>query len=145
MTQDEAWDFLARSHTGILTTLRADGFPVSLPVWFVVQDRTVLVAGPGHTKKFVRVRNDERCGFLVETGERWAELIAVHLSGRARIVEAPDWDHVDALLDAKYAGYRTPRSEMPDETRDYYDNSRRLLAIEAEGRLLNWDNRRLGL
>ena len=143
MNADEAWSFLAAAHTGILTTLRSDGFPVSLPVWFVVEDRTVLVAGPGHTKKFVRVRNDDRCSFLAETGDRWAELQAVQITGRARLMDSPDWEHVDSLLDAKYAGFRTPRSEMPAETREYYDNSRSLLAIEPEGRLLTWDNRKL--
>ena len=143
MTDDEAWAFLAAGHTGILTTLRADGFPVTLPVWFVVVDRAVLVAGPAHTKKFVRVRRDDRCSFLVEEGERWAELRAVQLTGRAEIVAEPDWEAADALFDAKYAAYRTPRASMPERTQAHYGAGRELLAIRPGGRLLTWDNRRL--
>ncbi|MGH9137555.1 MAG: pyridoxamine 5'-phosphate oxidase family protein [Acidimicrobiales bacterium] len=39
LTDDEAWAFLENGHIGILTSLRRDGWPVSLPVWFVVLDR----------------------------------------------------------------------------------------------------------
>ena len=96
LSEDEAWEVLRTAHTGIFTTLRRDGFPVSLPVWFVVEDRTILVAGPAVTKKFARVRHDDRVSFLVESGERWRELRAVHVVGRAEIVEDPDWAHTPA-------------------------------------------------
>jgi len=142
LSEDEAWEVLRTAHTGIFTTLRRDGFPVSLPVWFVVEDRTILVAGPAVTKKFARVRHDDRVSFLVESGERWRELCAVHVVGRAQIVEDPDWAHVDELLDAKYLGYRTPRAEMPESARERYDSQRALVRITPEGRLLTWDNAR---
>ena len=47
LTEDEAWAELAAAHTGILTTLRRDGRPVPLPVWFVALDRTIYVRTPG--------------------------------------------------------------------------------------------------
>jgi len=100
LSEGEAWEVLRTARTGIFTTLRRDGFPVSLPVWFVVEDRTILVAGPAVTKKFARVRHDDRVSFLVESGERWRELRAVHVVGRAEIVGDPDWAHVDELLEA---------------------------------------------
>jgi PPOX class probable F420-dependent enzyme len=143
LSDDEAWEVLSGSHTGILTTLRGDGYPVTLPVWFVVQDRAVYVAGPAVTRKFGRVRRDHRASFLVESGERWAELRAVQITGRAEIVDDPDWAHVDALLDYKYRGFRTPREEMPASARARYDAARTLVRIVPEGRLLTWDNARL--
>ena len=143
LSEEEAWEMLGSSHTGILTTLRRDGFPVTLPVWFVTEDRTVLVAGPGLTKKFSRVRHDGRASFLVESGYRWAELKAVQLTGRAEIVDDPDWEHIDALLDAKYKGARTPRAEMPESARARYDSARSLIRIVPETRILSWDNARL--
>ena len=45
MTTDEAWGVLASAHTGIFTSLRHDGVPVSLPVWFVALDRRVYLRG----------------------------------------------------------------------------------------------------
>jgi nitroimidazol reductase NimA-like FMN-containing flavoprotein (pyridoxamine 5'-phosphate oxidase superfamily) len=86
LTPDEAWDVLARAHTGILTTLRRDGMPISLPMWFVALERTICISAPSGTKKLARLRHDPRASFLVESGERWAELEAVHLTGRIETV-----------------------------------------------------------
>ena len=74
LTDDEAWAELAAAHTGILTTLRRDGRPVALPVWFAVLDRRIYVRTPAGTHKVGHVRHDPRATFLVERGERWAEL-----------------------------------------------------------------------
>jgi PPOX class probable F420-dependent enzyme len=145
LNDDEAWEVLRAAHTGILTTLRRDGSPVALPVWFVVDGKTILVSGPSTTKKFVRVRRDPRVSFLVESGEAWAELEAVHVSGRAELVEDPDWPAIDAMFDAKYRAFRTPSEAMPERTRVHYDVGRKLLRIVPEGKLLTWDNRRLGV
>lgn len=85
MNEEEAWAFLQQGHTGIFTTLRAGGWPVSLPVWYVVLDRAVYLHTPGKTKKVTRVRNDERACFLVESGEKWTDLAAVMLPVQAAV------------------------------------------------------------
>ena len=86
LTEEEAWAEIAAAHTGILTTLRRDGMPIALPVWFVAEDRTVAMRTPAATKKIARVRNDPRASFLVESGERWVDLrnarIAARIAGR---------------------------------------------------------------
>jgi hypothetical protein len=143
MSDSEAWDVLGSSHTGILTSLRRDGFPVSLPVWFIVDDRAVLVAGPAASHKFTRIRRDPRISFLVESGQAWKELRAVHLIGRGALVAQPDWASVDALFEAKYADFRTPRHDMPSSARERYDGARSLVRLTATERLLTWDNQRL--
>ena len=143
LSEEEAWEVLRTAHTGILTTLRRDGSPIALPVWFVAEDRTLYVSGPKSGKKWGRVRNDPRVSFLVESGAAWKELCAVHVSGRAEIVDAPDWERIDGLLGEKYRGFITPREEMPERTREHYDVGRALMRIVPDGRLLTWDNSRL--
>lgn len=146
MSRDEAWQVLADAHTGILTTLRRDGRPVALPVWFVALDGRVFVSGPVHTKKFARIRNDSRTSFLVESGQRWSELRGVHLSGHARVVDdAVLLARVRAALDAKYSEYRTPRAAMPDATRERYETEATTVEIVPDERVLSWDNARLEL
>ena len=58
LSEDEAWAELDTAHTGILTTLRHDGRPVSLPV--LVRDGRAhhLRAHPGEDRKVEHVRND---------------------------------------------------------------------------------------
>lgn len=63
LSEDEAGDVLDESHTGILTTLRRDGTPVPLPVWYVVDERTIVVKTPPRTKKVARVKRDARASF----------------------------------------------------------------------------------
>jgi PPOX class probable F420-dependent enzyme len=144
--RDEAWRVLATSHTGILATLRADGVPIALPVWYVVLDEHIYVGTPAGTRKVARVRRDERVSFLVESGERWAELRGVHVTGAARVVEDPGLvTRAQAALDAKYSSYRTPRADMPEATRHNYEVPIAIIEIRPDERILSWDNKRLPL
>lgn len=144
MDRDEALAFVAKSHTGILTTLRRDGMPIALPVWFVVRDGQVYIATPSHTKKVARIRADPRVSFLTESGKRWAELKAVQLNGEARVVEDPSvLDEVRALLGEKYAAYRTARQKMPTGTQKHYAGGQTVFEIVPHGRVLSWDNTKL--
>jgi nitroimidazol reductase NimA-like FMN-containing flavoprotein (pyridoxamine 5'-phosphate oxidase superfamily) len=143
LSDDEAWAVLDASHTGILSSLRRDGVPVTLPVWFITDGRTVLVAGPKASHKFARMGRDPRVSFLVESGRSWRDLRAVHLVGRADILGNPDWESLDRHFDEKYRGFRTPRAEMPASARERYDSGRSLVRIVATEPLITWDNERL--
>ena len=145
LSPDEAWEVLERSHTGILTTLRRDGSPITLPIWYVALDRTICFVAPSKTKKISRIRHDPRASFLVEAGERWAELRAVHLTGAiTEVLDDAAKAEIDAALDAKYGAFKTARSEMSDATRDVYANQVFFRLVPAS-RILTWDNRRLEL
>jgi len=146
LSHDEIWSTLAVSHTGILTTLKADGTPIALPMWFVALDERIYVATPVLTNKVARVRRNPRVSFLVETGERWAELLGVHLTGGARIVDDSDLaDRVRAAMDDKYAAFRTPPEEMPEGIRRHTDVPMAVIEITPDERILTWDNSRLPL
>jgi len=146
MTESEAWEFLERGHTGIVTTLRRDGRPVALPVWFVVLDGRIYVRTRG--RKVERARHDSRCSLLVEDGERWAELRAVHVGCRVEVIDpSPELaERITTAISDKYRAYQTPESEMPAATRDHYrQNMGAILELVPEGKLLTWDNNKLGL
>ena len=146
MTEDEAWQLLEESVNGILTTLRRDGRPVSLPIWYAVLDRRIYINTRG--KKVDRARNDPRCSFLVEAGERWGDLRAVHLECTAAVIDPdPAWPRASVRrLTAKYAAYRTSRAAMPAATQERYAQlPGAVLELIPEGKMLTWDNRHLGL
>jgi PPOX class probable F420-dependent enzyme len=143
LSADEAWQVLAQSHTGILTTLRRDGSPISLPIWFVALDQNICFSTPSRTKKVGRIRHDPRASFLVESGERWAELRAVHLSGHIEAVDDQATQaRINAALDEKYAAFRTASTDMPDATREHYA-SRSFFRFVPGARVLTWDNSRI--
>jgi PPOX class probable F420-dependent enzyme len=143
LTPEEAWDVLRRAHTGILTTLRADGAPVTLPVWFVVLGQAIYFRTPSRAKKVARIRRDPRASFLVESGMRWAELRAVHLSGRVELVDDEAAKaRIEAAFDEKYASFRTARADMPAAARDRYA-AMAFLRFVPGPQILTWDNSRM--
>lgn len=145
MSEDEAWAFMEGGHTAILTTLRRDGWPVSLPLWYVVDGRVVYVATPAGSRKVARIRNDQRACLLVEHGRKWEELAAVELPVLATVMEpGPGADRIVAMFDEKYSGYRPPRSRMPDATSRHY-SSQAVIRLDPAGKPLTWDNSRIRL
>jgi PPOX class probable F420-dependent enzyme len=146
LPDDEAWAELHAAHTGILTTLRRDGRPVSLPVWFAVIEHRIYVRTPGTTRKVEHVRHDPRATFLVERGERWAELCAVMVHADVTLLDdGPERAAAESAITEKYAAFRTEPARLPDATRDHYAVDAAVLRLTAVGRLVTWDNARLRL
>lgn len=143
MTPEECWAYLTDAHTGTMVTLRRDGMPIGLPLWFACLDRRIYVQTRG--KKLQRIAHDPRASFLVESGERWADLKAVHLTGIAEAVELePELaGRFRAEMDRKYAAFRS-RAAMPAETAAYYAAALTgVVRFTPDERILNWDNRKL--
>jgi hypothetical protein len=117
---------------------------VTLPTWFVALDETICFHTPAKTKKVLRIARDPRASFLVESGEKWAELCGVHLSGRIEAVaDETDQAAIEAAMDNKYSAYRTARTDMPAATAEHYAN-RRYFRLVPGARILTWDNSRMG-
>ena len=76
MSDDEAWEFLSSSHTGILTTLRADGRPVA--VW--------ISAAAGLGLALLREAIGERLDLAVQ--RLWMHLPPASGALRARLYAA---------------------------------------------------------
>ena len=144
MTPDEIWAYVTDTHTGILTTLRRDGVPIAMPLWFACLDRVIYVQTRG--RKLQRIAHDPRASFLVETGDRWADLKAVHLTGTAEIVDldAELSARFRTEIDRKYAAFRTAPTDMPKETANVYATALMgVVRFTADDRVLNWDNTKL--
>ena len=84
MNLEKREHFLAKTRIGILTTLRRNGSPISVPVWFEWDSETVRIfTGQGSTK-VKRLQYDPRMTLLVtnevDEPEAW-----VAFDGRATI------------------------------------------------------------
>ncbi|MCC6434266.1 MAG: pyridoxamine 5'-phosphate oxidase family protein [Acidimicrobiales bacterium] len=143
MTPEEIRRYLVDGHTGILTTLRRDGVPIAMPLWYACIDGLVYAQTRG--KKMQRIRNDPRASFLVESGEHWKDLKAVHCTGTAEVVDldAELSSRFRAEMDRKYAAYRSAAA-MPKETSEYYAKARNgIVRFPPDERGLPWDNTKL--
>lgn len=65
MTDDEITQFLSTPRLGMLTTLRPDGSPVTVPVWFEWDGADVRVFSSEGSPKVRRLRVDPRATLLV--------------------------------------------------------------------------------
>lgn len=143
LTPEETWRYVADAHTGIMTTLRRDGMPIAMPLWFAAVDRTIFVNTRG--KKLRRIANDPRTSFLVESGEKWSELKAVHFTGVSEIVEPDDGllTRIAAEMSRKYDHYRTDPHDMPEQVAAAYGAGMSWLRFTPHERVLSWNNRAL--
>jgi PPOX class probable F420-dependent enzyme len=65
MTDAQRDDFLAARRYAILSTLRADGLPASVPVWYGWDGRAVSVFSHSFSPKVRNVQRDPRATILV--------------------------------------------------------------------------------
>jgi PPOX class probable F420-dependent enzyme len=68
MSDDEAWSFLDSTppHTGKLATTRADGRPHVAPIWYAVDDRTLVFNTSADSSKGRNIRRDPRVALCVD-------------------------------------------------------------------------------
>ena len=145
LTDEEVWAFVAPAHTGVFTTLRPDGHPVPVPVWFVVLDHAVYVRAIATTHKVAHVRHDPRASFLVEDGAGWRELRAVLMLGTARVVDdhAALVDRVAEATRAKYEDFRSFNGSLPQVTRSHYNSGSATMRFVPTETTVSWDNRKI--
>ena len=98
------------------------------------------------TKKLARLRHDPRASFLIESGDRWVELLAVHLTGRCELLDLEKdrslIERIDDELDVKYAKFRADHGAMPQKTQEHYA-ARTFIRFVPDPRVLTWDNSRM--
>ncbi|KAF0957125.1 pyridoxamine 5'-phosphate oxidase family protein [Rhodococcus sp. T7] len=132
--------FVEQGHTGILTTLRRDGCPVTLPVWFAPIDGVIYVASPSGAAKVKRLERDDRCWFMVERGNAWTELAAVGFAARGRTLAPGDEAaRAAAALADRYAAFRPADESLPAAMRTHYADQV-IIRIEPVDEPLSWDN-----
>ena len=143
LTDEELWRTLTSSHTGILVTLRADGRPVPVPIWFVVLNRRIYVRALEATAKVKRIQRDPRASFMVEAGEQWSQLAAIVLQVEGRVVDGAAAEEAVAALEGKYAAFRHRNDATPEATRRYYAGRFVVLELRPVGAAASWDNAKI--
>jgi PPOX class probable F420-dependent enzyme len=104
MKPDDMETFLAEPHTGVLATLRRDGRPYTVPLWFLWREQRFWITGTYERVWCRQLQADPRASLCIEaTG---ANAGHVGADGEVRLHELPTfdiWPISRALVD-KYVG-----------------------------------------
>jgi PPOX class probable F420-dependent enzyme len=127
--------FLAKTRYGYLTTLRRDGSPLTVPVWFEWDGEVVRVFTGKGSSKVNRIRNDPRVTLLVanhlDEHEAWVAFdgpATIELEGGFELAERLAhryWDLSDPERKATLEGWRAKADTLcvialrPERVRTY--------------------------
>lgn len=113
----------------MLTTLRRDGRPTTVPVWYDWDGRVVSMFCGATSTKLARLARDPRVTVLisneVDEPEDW-----VAFDGDARIVDRGGLDLAERLADRYWDLADPDRSAALDQWREAGDGAFRLIRVE---------------
>lgn len=102
--------FLTEPHVGVLATLRRDGRPYTVPVWWLWQDNFFWLTGTYPRIWCKQLLADPRCSLCIET----LDPVARHadVDGDAEAMHPAHFDiwPVSRMLAAKYVGQGKPQN-----------------------------------
>jgi PPOX class probable F420-dependent enzyme len=142
MSEAEIADFVARSRTGTMATIGADGQPHLVAMWYGVLDGEIWVETKAKSQKAVNLRRDPRVSFLIEDGMTYDTLRGVSFEGVAEIVEDPDTIFKVGI--SVWERYNGPYTDDLKPAVDMMMNKRVAVRIAAS-RIRSWDHGKLGM
>lgn len=114
MNESAQKKFLAKTRYGYLTTLRQDGAPITVPVWFEWDGKTVRLFTDRASPKVIRIQRDPRVSLLVsnhlDEPEAW-----VAFDGNAAICDEGGFALAERLA-AKYWDLSEPKQKATLES-----------------------------
>jgi PPOX class probable F420-dependent enzyme len=90
MTPQDVSEFLAEPHIGVLATLRRDGRPYTVPVWFLHVDATFWITGTYERVWCKQLLADPRASLCIEASTPVAGHVGV--DGAVTAHQLPDFD-----------------------------------------------------
>ncbi len=108
MKDDVLADFLLAPHVGVIATLRRDGRPYTVPVWWLHDDGVFWLTGTTNRIWCRQLKEDPRCSLCIEAMAPVAGHVEV--DGDAETLELPDFDiwPISRRLAEKYVGRVDP-------------------------------------
>jgi PPOX class probable F420-dependent enzyme len=145
MSAGEIAGFISDHGTAVLTTLRAGGRPVPLPVWYVALDGALYFQTPLRSRKVGNLERDPRVAVLIDDGERWEQLRGVLIQGTAeRVADEALRTRVLTAFEELFAGLTAPASRLPAATAARYGQMA-VFRVPVPERPVSWDNSKLRL
>lgn len=128
MKEDVLKDFLEEPHVGVIASLRQDGMPYTVPVWWLHEDGVFWLTGTTNRVWCRQLKSDPRCSLCIEALAPVAGHVGV--DGTVEAMELPDFDiwPISRRLAEKYVGRSDPANA--DAVEAFFSN------MQTEPRLL---------
>ncbi len=122
MKQDTVEEFLEQPHIGVIASLRRDGMPYSVPVWWLYDEEYFWITGTSNRVWCKQLKNDNRCSLCIEALAPVPGFIAV--DGHAESLTLPNFDiwPMSRRLAEKYVGKKDPANAAAVDK--FFDNMR---------------------
>jgi PPOX class probable F420-dependent enzyme len=101
---DELRTLLVKPNPAVIATVRADGHPVSVPTWYLLEGDRILVNMDEGRKRLDHLRRDPRVSLTVLNTDDWYTHVSVQGSV-AELVDDDDLEDIDRLA-RHYLGRR---------------------------------------
>jgi PPOX class probable F420-dependent enzyme len=127
----------------VVSTLGRDGWPHSMPLWYVPRDGEIWIYTYAKSQKVRNLERDPRATLLIETGHEYGELRGVEIEAVAEIVRDPEAVYELAReLTERYSGAASVDETAVEALRA---QARKRVAVGfAPRRVATWDHRKLG-
>lgn len=108
MDDDTLGDFLLQPHIGVIASLRRNGMPYSVPVWWLHDDGDFWISGTTNRVWCRQLLHDPRCSLCIEALAPVPGFASV--DGTAQAYTLPDFDiwPISRALVEKYVGQGDP-------------------------------------
>ena len=115
-------EFLEEPHVGVISTLRQNGMPYSVPIWWLHDDGEYWITGTTNRVWCKQLKRDSRCSLCIEALSPLPGFVSV--DGHAEAYELPDFDiwPISRRLAEKYVGASNP--DDPAAIDRFFDNMR---------------------
>src|SRR3990172_372878 len=90
LSADEQRELLESERVVIVSSLGANGWPHSMPLWYVPRDGEIWISTYAKSQKVRNLERAPRATLLIETGYEYAELRGVMIEAEAEIHSDPE-------------------------------------------------------
>lgn len=138
MSLAEVNEFLRGSLIARVATVRPDGRPHVVPVWFEWDDGALRFETPPNFQKAKNLAHDSRLAVAIDVTEGGLRFKAVVMEGRARIIQKEgDVTPIVARIYRKYLGEAI---EAATPQRMIYHSGPHIIVELQPDRILSWDD-----
>ena len=144
LTDAEQLDLLESERVAIVTSNGVNGWPHSMPLWYVVRDGEVWAWTYAKSQKIKNLERDPKATVLIETGHEYTELRGVMIEAEAELIRDPDEVlEFGKLLTIRYSeGIESIEGDAEAGLRA--QAPKRVAIRFAPVRVASWDHRKLG-